>query len=612
MSLGDFIVVFDKKNAIDTNEYQFKALRWPEVAHTQPAVTVEIINDNVLAAMTSDVVLKQQEGKSLICLSQSPESFSTSGCQLDSLFQGLDAQSETVSKLSNFPGKFVAVFWDENNQQLSIATDPVRTYPLYLFENNSKVIVSTDLRLIKGVEKGLEVDPKAIYHHLNFSYIPTPYTIYKEVSKVPPGTRIDLTSANSKALRYWKPDYPEDLEGTEDKLADSLEEQIVAAVLNTRPESQEWGAFLSGGTDSSSISGVLAKNAKPEEKVKTFSIGFDEKGYDELEFSDIASKAFGTLSHKMSVGAEDTLAAIPELVKAFDEPFGNSSAIPTYYCSKLAKDNGLNTLLGGDGGDEIYGGNERYAKDKIFHKYYSLPGIVKLFGTGIAKLLGPIDIRFFNRVKNFVNRASLPNPDRFYLDDSFASEFYDELLSDSFKSKVAKDDSLEVIRNVYQDASAKSELHKLMYVDMQMAISDNDLSKVNRSAKQAGISVLYPYLNPTLVQHTGRISADLKVKDLNKRYLFKKAVRNILPKEILTKKKQGFGLPISVWFRTNPKFIALIDDVLLSEKALARGYFNSDFIKNMVSRHQKGAWDYGAEIWILLMLELWHREYVDV
>ncbi|MET1256761.1 asparagine synthetase B family protein [Aliikangiella maris] len=611
MSLGDFIIVFDKASQSNTT-YAFEQLSWPEIGNQQPVVSVNKVDDNVVVASTEEVATVEREDGFLVCLAQSPASFASQDCDLDALFRGLLNQAHTIQELTHFSGKFVAAFWNPQTKQLSIVTDPVRTYPLYLFESEQQVIAATDLRLIKGLVPGLQVNRKSIYHHLNFSYIPTPFTIYQDVSKIPPGTRVDLSADQNQAMRYWKPEYPEDLEGDEDKLAQSLEEQIITAVLKTRPDDNQWGAFLSGGTDSSSISGVLAKNAKAGEKVKTFSIGFNEKGYDELEFSDIASNAFGTLSHKQSVGAEDTLDAIPHLIKAFDEPFGNASAVPTFYCAKLAKDNGLKTLLGGDGGDEIYGGNERYAKDKIFQRYYTLPGVVKFFGRVVAKILGPIDIRFFNRVKNFINRASLPNPDRFYLDDSFASEFYDELLSDSFKSSVGVDDSLDVIRDVYRDASAQAELHKLMYVDMQMAISDNDLSKVNRSAKQAGISVMYPYLNPTLIQYTGRISAELKVKDLNKRYLFKKAVKNILPKEILTKKKQGFGLPISVWFRSNPKFIALIDDVLLSDRALDRGYFNPEFIKRMVSRHQKGVWDYSAEIWMLLMLELWHREYVDV
>jgi asparagine synthase (glutamine-hydrolysing) len=219
--------------------------------------------------------------------------------------------------------------------------------------------------------------------------------------------------------------------------------------------------------------------------------------------------------------------------------------------------------------------------------------------------------RFRNRIDNFLRRAALPNPDRFYTDDSFASECFEQLLSGQFKEAVNIDDSLEIVRERYRQANADAELNRLLFIDLQMAISDNDLTKVNRAAKATGISVLYPYLDRSLIDLTGRIPAHLKVKGTKKRYLFKKALSDVLPREILKKKKQGFGLPVGVWFRSQPKFRELLNDVLRSQRAKERGYFNVKYLEELLDRHTRGLWDYSSELWLLMMLELWHRQYVD-
>jgi len=269
-------------------------------------------------------------------------------------------------------------------------------------------------------------------------------------------------------------------------------------------------------------------------------------------------------------------------------------------------------VVAGDGGDEIFGGNERYAKDQIFAKYYGLPEPVKGIGAMLARICGPIDVRVLNRVKNFVHRGSLPNPDRFYSDDSFASDCFGELLTPDFRNTIERSESLDVMRAHYESAQTRSELHRLMYIDLMMAIADNDLVKVAQTAKAAGISVVYPYLDTELVNLTGRIPADWKVRNGKKRYLFKKAMKEVLPPEILTKRKQGFGLPVGTWFRESRQFFELLADTMLSRRAVERGYFNPGFVERLVSRHRGAVWDYTQELWLLLVLELWHREHLDV
>ena len=316
--------------------------------------------------------------------------------------------------------------------------------------------------------------------------------------------------------------------------------------------------------------------------------------------------------HEKIVDENDTVNFISRMVKGFDEPFGNSSAVPTFYCAELARREGKDLLIAGDGGDEIYGGNERYAKDQVFSWYHKAPSPVRALGTFLARVLGGIDSNFTNRITNMIRRGTMPNPDRFYSDDSFASDHFDELLSADFRASVARDDSLQIQRDIFARADTKSELHRLMYLDLKMTIAEGDVVKVVRAAKIAGVDVAFPYLDHSLVDYTGRLPDHFKVWRLKKRYLFKRAMVGILPNEILTKKKQGFGLPISVWLRRGGRMHDLVKDVILSESALGRGYFNPAFIKQLLERHERGSWDYSSEIFRLLMLELWHREYVDM
>ncbi len=516
-----------------------------------------------------------------------------------------------------YRGRYVLIGWDCDRRELNAFTDLFRTYPVYFLSTPTHVICASDLRLILAAcpeNFAPRVSRAAIYHYLNFSYIPAPHSAIEGIAKLEPGSRLVVGVNQVKIERVADAHYPADLSGNDANETLGLRDHIVQTVSDHLPSpNTKWGTFLSGGTDSSSISGILAKASKTnsDAEVDGFSIGFAESGFDEMAFSRIASKQYGMKPHEKVVDENDTVNFIHHMVKGFDEPFGNSSAVPTFYCAKLAKDDGKDLLIAGDGGDEIYGGNERYAKDQVFNWYHQLPKPAKALGSLIANVLGKIDSHITNRLANMIRRGTMPNPDRFYSDDSFASDHFDELLSADFRAVVGRDDSLQIQRDIFARAATKSELHRLMYLDLKMTIAEGDVVKVVRSAKMAGVDVAFPYLDHSLVNYTGRLPDHFKVRRLKKRYLFKRAMVGILPDEILTKKKQGFGLPISVWLRQGGRMHALVTEVVLSQRALDRGYFKPAFIKQLIERHERGSWDYSSEIFRLLMLELWHREYID-
>lgn len=513
---------------------------------------------------------------------------------------------------SGLRGSFCFATLTSEPRRITAFADPFRTQSLYYAASSRGFGCATDLRLL--VAAGLverEVDPHAVYHYLNFGYVPTPFCIFRGARKVPAGSFVELSADGPRVAAYWSPSYPEDLGGDDQSRAEALRRAIVETVSRYRPDGADaWGTFLSGGTDSSSVAGILAGQDRSV-PVKSFSIGFEEAGYDELGYARIAARHFGLASREHNVSADETLAAIPRLVTAFDEPFGNASAVPTYACAALAAGEGVKLLVAGDGGDEIFGGNERYRKDRILDIYYRTPRALRWpLEAGLA-LVGPADWRPLNRARNFVERGSIPNPERFYTDDAFASECFGELLSQEFQGKVARDESLDLLRQTFAEAPASSELNRLLYLDLRRAITDCDLVKVFRSAKLAGVAVRYPLLDPDLVSFTGRLPVRDKLRGLEKRHLFKRAVASLLPPEILAKQKHGFGLPISIWLRTHAGLRELVHDVLFSERGRSRGYFNSSRIRSLIERHEKGAWDYSNEIFLLMMLELWHVSHAD-
>lgn len=527
------------------------------------------------------------------------------------LADGVTALDGVVAQAA-WRGRFAQLLWRPGSGRLVAVTDHFSTLPIYTLVTGDQLHVASDLRLLTALpQASRKIDPVAVYHYLNFGCVPAPRTICSDIARIEPGTRYAFEHGESKSTRYFLPDYAEDLRGSDDELAGQLRERIVASVEDFRPDAdQAWGCFLSGGTDSSSIVSILARQ-EPRRRVRSFSIGFAEAGYDELAFAKLAAESCGAEPYFITVGRAQTSSLVERIVANYDQPFGNASAVPTLACGDLAHGQKVDLLLAGDGGDEVFGGNERYSKDQVMETFYRLPTPIKALGQSVGKLAGRSSSHFFNRVENFFERASLPNPDRFYTDDSFASDYYAELLTPSFREQVGRDASLEFMREVYSQGGEAGPLHRIMRLDLAMAIAQNDLVKVHGACKANGISVRFPFLDPALVAYTGRLPANQKVRGLNKRHLFKKAMAQVLPESILKKKKQGFGLPIAVWLRSDETFQAMVRSVLFDQRTRERGWFEPAFIERLLAEHIRGSWDHANQIWQLLVLELWLRSHLD-
>ena len=369
------------------------------------------------------------------------------------------------------------------------------------------------------------------------------------------------------------------------------------------------GCYLSGGTDSSSIVGLLTKiNGGP---TNTFSIGFTEDHFNELAFARIAAQQFRSSHHELTVRPADALEAIPKIAAIYDEPFGNSSAIPSYCCARFAREQGMSVLLGGDGGDELFGGNERYRTSEMYAAYLKLPAVVRRLAIEPVAA-GLQSIKIMAKVQRHIERAHLPNPDRYAI-DRFVQEFpLEEIAGPELPHN---GDRLATVRRHYAAAPASSELNRLLFIDIKMTMGDDDIPKVVRTAELAGINVRFPYLDHVLAELSGRIPSKLKVYRMKQRYIFKLATKDLLPAAILGKRKHGFGIPIGVWLKTDPALRSMSQDVLLDPKTYQRGYFRKQFVQKLIEYLDRDNTPfsryYGEVLYVLLILELWHRQHVD-
>jgi len=367
------------------------------------------------------------------------------------------------------------------------------------------------------------------------------------------------------------------------------------------------GCYLSGGTDSSSVVAFTSERHKP---ARSFSIAFEESTFSEIDFAKTTAAAFHTDHSERFLAPQDASAAIDKIIAYYDEPFANSSAIGSYYCALLARDKGVRTLLAGDGGDELFGGNERYATDKVFALYQLLPAWLRRRVIEPLVSLLPQDGGKLSLPRKYVRRANIPNPRRILSYGFFLSMRPEEIFEDGFLQQVGTQDWLIVPDEHFRRARAKSEFNRILYLDVKMTLADNDLRKVSGTAELAGVKVRYPLLDDRLAELSGRIPAVLKLKGFEKRYIFKQAMKDILPKKILYKKKHGFGVPLAEWLLQEPRMRELVSDLMHDPSTRQRGYFRAGFVERLMNLHRLQPNFYGEIVWYLVALELWHRKHL--
>lgn len=510
--------------------------------------------------------------------------------------------------LEDIHGTFCIAVIDARADTALIAIDRLGIYPMCYAVSQGYFIFATGTDgVVAHPAIDRVIDPQSIFDYIYFHEVPSPGSIYKNVSKLQPGQYALFQNGKLETNFYWKLNYADSGTSNFALRKERLKELLQAAVKRAVTDGKV-GTFLSGGTDSSTVAGILTEVLhKPAD---TFSMGFAAEGYDEMEFARITSRHFGTRAHEYYVTAQDVVDAIPLIARAYDEPFGNASAVPTYCCAKLAKEQGIRLMLAGDGGDEIFGGNERYAKQKIFEAYSIIPamlrnGLLEPFMLGIP---GIDRIPLLGKIKSYILQAKVPLPDRLESYNFLHRASLNQIFTADYLAQVNHQQPIALLRAEYGRTNASSATNRMLHLDLKFTLADNDLRKVSRMCELAGVAVHYPLLDEDIVTFAAQLPPLLKVKGLKLRYFFKEALSDFLPHETITKSKQGFGLPFGVWMQTYPPLKELAYDSLTSLRK--RGYLRSEYLDGLIEQHRsEHEAYYGVMIWVLMMLEQWLQQH---
>ena len=513
--------------------------------------------------------------------------------------------------LTHLRGMFAFTIYDEQEKTVFCARDRVGKKPFKYYLDENVFIFGSELKaILTQKEYKKEPDYIAIHHYLTLQYCPAPLTGFKDLKKLEPAHYlfVDLKTKKVEKERYWKLDYSQKLNLSEDewkkRIMQKLEEAVKLRMISDVP----LGAFLSGGIDSSAIVALMSKFSKTP--VKTFSIGFEEERYNELKYAKIVAKKFKT-DHKEFIVKPDAIKMLPQLVYQYEEPYADSSALPTYYVSKMTREY-VTVALNGDGGDENFAGYGRYSVQKFgilynkfipFHKKIILP-IVKFLATLVKNT-------FFDRAYIFANTLSQKYNYRYinYI-RYFSNELKEKIYTDNFKEKTKNIDSYKIVADKFNEAGAKDKMDQCLYADFSTYLHDDLMAKVDIDSMAVVLEGRSPFLDYEMLELTAKIPFNLKLKGLNnKKYILKETLRGLVPNEVMFRPKMGFGIPIDVWFRGKLKDFAY--DTLLSEKAINRGLFKKEALKALLDEHVNTKINHAYRIWALITLELWFQEYFD-
>jgi len=505
-------------------------------------------------------------------------------------------------------GEHAALLWDPRERRGVALVDRFGSLPLYWGRRGSRVaLASRPARVCALLGLPVELDPAALHAYAHFHVIPAPLSIHRSVSRLDIGQMLVIERGSARVLTHWQPSFQEeepfDFVRERQAFLSALREGVAECTADV-PRGR-LGCFLSGGTDSSTIAGLACEVRG--EPVKTFAIGFDVSAYDERRYSRLAAAHFGTDHTEHVLSVAETEAAIDRLARASEQPFGNASAVPTLVCAQIARQAGVMRLLGGDGGDELYGGNERYATQWLFSLYERLPAGARrhlleplLFGP-----LGLMQAWPVRKARSYVEQARLPLPDRLGARYNLLNLFgADAVLGDLVLAAGFQPLTLE--REVWSRSQAGTQLNRLLAYDFKFTLGDNDLPKVTRMCHAAGVEVAFPMLTESVAAHSLRLAPGEKLKRRQLRHFFRQALRGFLPDEILDKPKHGFGMPFGEWLLGQPRLSERAIDALLGleDRGVLRAGFGHEVHRAVRLGH---AGYYGTLVWVMMTLELWLR-----
>lgn len=514
-------------------------------------------------------------------------------------------QQEPKAAFRALSGRFIALLHDPRSARVWVATDRFATVPLSHRTTPEGLELATDPGLFPSSGSvPLALCPQALYEYLYFHMVPAPRSIYAGVSKLGPAQQLrwEQGAQEAQVEGYWMPRFEDQPHGRDrSNMEAALRSHLAEAVRASASTCS--AAFLSGGLDSSTTTGLLAQARDGD--VDAFSVGFEAEGYDEMPYARIAAQHFGVRHHELYLSPADVVRLVPEVAACYGEPFGNSSAVPTLFCAQQAAAAGHGELMAGDGGDELFAGNERYATQALFEHYARLPRGVRALVDTTDRCLSPVASHWpVSKLRRYVEQARVPLPDRLQGYNNFHMQSAAAILHPDLLGQVDLDAPLKLLRSVYAGAAAQTSLQRMLWLDWKQTLADNDLRKVTQMTQAAGVRVCYPMLAEPVVELATEIPPQWLLPKRRLRDFYKRVYADFLPPAILTKPKHGFGLPFGVWLQTDPGLGVLAGDAL--EGLKARNIVHPDHLDRLLKQHAADhAAYYGEQIWVLMMLELW-------
>jgi len=506
--------------------------------------------------------------------------------------------------VTHLRGMFGIAIWDTTRQRLFLARDRLGKKPLYYTHPSGpagRLAFASEVKALltlPGVER--RVDAQALADYAAWGYVPDPLSIYRGIAKLPPAHYLVYEGGEVRVQKYWDVDYSTAGEQDEvqvvDRVLDLLDDAVRMRLMSDVP----LGAFLSGGTDSSVVVALMARHTPG--RVKTFSIGFDEAQYNELPYARRVAEHFGTEHHE-EVVRPDAERDVLALVRQFDEPFSDSSMIPTYYVSRLARRH-VTVALSGDGGDELFAGYLRYLDAPEVRAANRVPAVLRDAILGPVTGAMPAGARGIDRLRNLMGGA----------DDQYVRHMsggISRTLHEVFEADFLRgiEDPARVAAPFLASVRDADPLSRRQYLDTHTYLPGDILTKVDRASMMVSLEARAPLLDHVLAEFAATIPVGLRMKGMTTKYILKKVAERLMPAELVHRPKMGFAVPVAFWLRK--EWAARSDDLVRGERALARGTFRQEYLNRIMDEHRAGKRDNSAMIWRLMILELWYREWVD-
>ena len=509
-------------------------------------------------------------------------------------------------------GMYALSLWDLAKRRLILARDRFGEKPLYYGVFDGKLIWASELKaLIAHPSVTTELDLNALRHYLSFDYVPAPLSIFKGIYKLPAAHMLIVENGEIKRRRYW--DVAADpqarsKEATLEKRAEELRELLSDSVRMRLVSDVPLGILLSGGIDSSTIAAFAVQHAT--ERVKTFSIGFEEDSFDESKFARSVAKHLNTEHYEDKLSATTAGELIEDIGEWLDEPLSDGSLIPTFLLARFVRKY-VTVALGGDGGDELFAGYPMYRAHRIASMYRLVPSFVRngLVRPGVERLpVSHKNLSFDYKAKRFVRAAELDPVERHHSwFGSFALDDQDDLLSREVRERTSAD-IYAAAREVFEKGPVRDDLARMQYLDVNFYLAEDILTKVDRSAMQVSLETRAPFLDPRIANFAFSLPMKYKLRGSNGKVILKKAVEPLLPKAILNRPKKGFGIPIAAWLRGRLRY--LLHDLLSPERLKEQGIFEPAYVDRLVSEHEQGIASHHKELWTLLVFQLWSRQFL--